>query len=63
MTVSRGCWVLMCDLLIKVPLSTPSAKSCLFTPYGGKHGNGPAGTGAALDFHSSEIFTALRKSL
>lgn len=60
--MSRGCWVLMCDLPIKVPLSTPSAKSSLFI-HGGQQGNGPAGTGAALDFHSSEIFTVLRKIL
>lgn len=31
-TMLWGCWVLLCDLSIKVQLSTPSAKSYLFAP-------------------------------
>lgn len=31
-TVPRGYWVLFSDFSIKVQLSTPSAKSCLFAP-------------------------------
>lgn len=63
--MSRGCWVLMCDLPIKVPLSTPSAKSCLFI-YSfmvGSRGMAQQGQGLHLISNPQRFLVLRKKSL